>query len=53
MGFSFTASAKGVAVAEAALWVCLGWATLKLDAICVQLGYANLQQPCQVEEHQT
>lgn len=24
-----------------------GWAPLKLDAICVQLGYANLPEPCQ------
>lgn len=43
MGFSFTASAKGVPESESES----GWAPLKLDAICVQLGYANLTEPGQ------
>lgn len=53
MGFGFTASAKGVrqcrveSSRETESESGSGWAPLKLDAICVQLGYANLPEPCQ------
>lgn len=60
MGFSFTASAKGVCQCRVESsrvesesesesgWTTLGRAPVKLDAICVQLGYANLPEPCQL-----